>query len=58
MKTFTINKARRILGKTAKGISDEQIQKDIDTAALLKDIFFDSFRKTQKKPSNPAPNVP
>jgi hypothetical protein len=37
---MTINETRKLLGKLAKGISDVEIQKDIKTAVLLKDLFF------------------
>lgn len=57
-KSFSIKKARRILGKAAQGISDEQIQKEIDAAGLLKDLFFDNLLKVKKKPSQTLPNVP
>lgn len=52
-KSFSIKKARRILGKLADGISDEQIQADIDTAILFKNIFFDSIRKEDNKVFSP-----
>jgi hypothetical protein len=58
MKKYTIRKARRILGKSANGISDEQIQKDIDVAIILKEMFFDMQMRAKKKSSQTAPNVP
>lgn len=41
-KKLTINQARRFLGKNAKGISDEELEKDIEIAELLKNLFFSS----------------
>lgn len=55
---FSIKKARNILGKTAQGVSDEEIQRDIDTATFLKDIFFKKVLSGKKKPSQSFPNVP
>lgn len=55
---FSIKKAKRVLGKVAKGISDEQLQKDIDTATLLKELFFDNLLNKKKKASQTSPNVP
>lgn len=57
-KSFSIKKARRILGTAAKDISDEQIQKEIDAATLLKDLFFNNLLKDKKKPSQTLSNVP
>ena len=37
---MTIKEARRILGKAAQGVSDADLQSDIETATLFKDIFF------------------
>jgi hypothetical protein len=44
---MTLTQARKILGKTAKDVSDEELQDNIDTAELLKEIFFSL--KTSKK---------
>lgn len=41
---MTLKEARKILGVTSLGLTDEQIQRDIDTAELLKNIFFDTFK--------------
>lgn len=40
---MTIRQAREILGKSAKDCSDQDIARDIETALLLKDIFFTSL---------------
>ncbi len=58
MKTLTLKNARKILGTSAHGVSDEQLAKEIDAATLLKDFFFENFLKSQKKPINLPPNVP
>lgn len=52
---MTVEQARKILGKKSLGLSDEQIQCDIDTAELLKNIFFDTF-KSGKLDNNIANN--
>lgn len=49
MNTLTLKNARKVLGKSANGVSDEQLQKEIDAATLLKDFFFDSYLKDKKK---------
>ena len=55
MNTLTLKGARKILGKSANGVSDEQLQKDIDAATLLKDFFFDTYLKDRKKTVKLAP---
>lgn len=50
---MTINEARKILGVASLRLTDEQVQHDIDTAELLKNIFFDTF-KSGKIPSSIA----
>ena len=46
---MTIKEARKILGANAKGLSDEDLQRDINTATMLKDLFFDELIKERKK---------
>ncbi len=41
---MTTKEARKILGIASLKLTDEQIQQDIDTAELLKNIFFDTFK--------------
>jgi hypothetical protein len=41
---MTIKEARKVLGVTALTLTDEQVQADINTAELLKNIFFDTFK--------------
>lgn len=54
----TILEARKILGKLAKNLSDEEIQKDIDSATLLKDLFFEKILHDRKMSTQTLPNVP
>ncbi len=49
MKTLTLKSARKVLGKAAQGVSDDQLQKEIEAATLLKDFFFDTYLKERKK---------
>lgn len=37
---MTIDQARRVLGALAKGMTDEEVLRDLDTANTLKNIFF------------------
>ncbi len=55
MNTLTLKSARKVLGKAAHGVSDEQLQKEIDAAILLKDFFFDSYLKDRKRMVKLAP---
>ena len=41
---MTTKEARKLLGTEADNISDEQLQKEIDTANLFKNAFFDYLR--------------
>ncbi len=58
MTTLTLKNARKILGKEAENISDEELQQEIDIALLLKDLFFDNLLKAKNKPSPTPPNMP
>ncbi len=42
---MTIKQARKILGKLAEGISDEDIERDIKVAGVLKSLFFSKYSK-------------
>lgn len=44
---LSLAKARKILGKAADGVSDEQLQKDIDAARLLKTMYFSKAQNKQ-----------
>ncbi len=58
---LTVKKARRFLGEDAKGISDEELVKDIEIAELLKNLFFCSIiesSKASKTSIQSFPNVP
>ncbi len=48
-KAINLRKARKILGKLAENISDDELEKELQTARLLKDLFF-SFNTRNKKP--------
>ncbi len=37
---MTIDEAKKILGDDCSNVSDEVLQKEIETAELLKNIFF------------------
>jgi hypothetical protein len=42
---MTIEQIRRLLGKEAENISDEVLLSEFRSAILLKDIFFDLYKK-------------
>jgi hypothetical protein len=46
---MTISHARKLLGKEAVNLSDEEVQRDIDAAEFLKSVFFDQLVTKQKK---------
>lgn len=46
---MTLKMARKILGKEAESLSDEKLEKIIDSATLLKDLFFDNYTKGEQK---------
>ena len=54
---MTIKKARELLGEEAKGLTDEEVQKSIETARFFADLMIDKIknmspserRKTIKK---------
>jgi len=48
MKTLTINQARRVLGKDAQGVSDAELERDIEAAALFFNLFIDFRTNTRK----------
>lgn len=56
MAKITINQARKILGNLASDVSDEELQQDIETAELLKTLFFSTskvrIQKTYNKNTN------
>lgn len=47
MAMLTINQARRVLGKDAQGVSDAELERDIETATFLKDLFFADYIKSR-----------
>ena len=42
----------------ADKISDEELQIDIDTVAMLEEFFFDFVTNSQQKPTHNQRNVP
>lgn len=42
---MTVKKARELLGEEAEKITDEEIERDIETAKLFKNIFFEKIIK-------------
>lgn len=58
MYSLTVAQARKILGKDAEGVSDTDLEKDIEVARLFKDIFFSKEIKSPSRPSTVSPNVP
>jgi hypothetical protein len=42
-KTITIKQARKILGKLAEDVSDDELKKEIKVAELLKVIYFNNL---------------
>ena len=48
MATLTVNQARRVLGKDAQGASDEELERDIEAAALFFNLFTEFRTKNRK----------
>lgn len=48
MSQLTIKQARRILGKEAQGVSDADLERDIEVAALFFNIFMEMQTKNRK----------
>lgn len=40
---MTIDEARKVVGKDAEEMTDEQVRKEIDTAKFLTESMFDLF---------------
>lgn len=49
---MTVPEARKTIGKTAEQMSDEQVQSYIDTADMLKMLFFESIKNKKTFHSN------
>lgn len=45
---MTLSKARKVLGKLSKPLSDDQIQKEIDIAASIAEIVLTKYKENQK----------
>ena len=52
MTELTIKRARKILGKLAEGLTDSDLEREIDTAKLLKNIFFNIYAKRRNNNYN------
>lgn len=48
---ITVNQARKILGRSADFISDETLEQELQTANLLKELFFDMHIASRKSES-------
>lgn len=46
--SMTIKQARKLLGKMAESLSDEELEKEIQSANLLKELFFILSARNQK----------
>ena len=55
MTTLTVNQARRVLGKDAQGVSDEELERDIEVAALFFNLFIDFRTKNRKSLAKTPP---
>ena len=42
---ITIAQPRKIIGKESNELSDDVITQDVETAFLLKELFFDAIKK-------------
>jgi hypothetical protein len=51
MANLTLTKAKKILGKSAEGISDEQLEEEMKAAQLLKMLYFSHLKKVQPNSS-------
>ena len=49
--SITIKNARKMLGRLAENISDNELDEEIQTAKLLKDLFF-AINARHKKSKN------
>jgi len=46
--SLTIKRARKILGKTAKNLSDKQLKNEINTAVFLAELFIEKYPELRK----------
>jgi hypothetical protein len=49
MAKLTINQARHILGKEAHGVSDADLERDIETATFFHDLFYCWYIKDRNR---------
>lgn len=47
MATLTVKRARKILGKVAQNFTDEEIEKEIKFAEVMKQFYFSLRRSKQ-----------
>lgn len=45
---MTIKQARKLLGKDAQIVSDEELEKEIETARILKELYFNLNARNKK----------
>jgi len=46
---MTVNEAKKILGREAKNLSDDEVRSDIETAILFKDLLFNNLTKGRNR---------
>lgn len=51
---MTIDEVKAVIGEDVGGAVDEQMEKNIEAAEFLKDIFFDFLRKGEIKSGGAA----
>lgn len=51
---MTVKEARRLLGKEVADATDVELQSDIETAELLKNLFFDHIVANRKEKTEMA----
>ena len=56
---MTVKEARKIIGKDAENLSDQEVVRDIEVAEFLKNLFFTKLlNKKNKIAGNVIPNMP
>lgn len=46
---MTLNQARKILGKSGEGLSDEELEQEIETASMIAEIVMMKYREERNK---------
>ena len=49
---MTIKQARRVLGKLGKGLSDKDLEKELEFTRFLAELVFDSYRQEMTQKNN------